>query len=144
VVSGRVSRRAGRRLTALPDEKVLAIYNAMRPQASTKQELLDIAEELERDYSAPLCGRLAARDLQISRWTTKPRPCVGVGRRLSRARRRRRRLRSAGALSVVRASGVEVGHDVSGALGDVDGGGVDVVVDGQHRPADRGLHLLRP
>jgi propanediol dehydratase small subunit len=54
---GQNFRRAAE-LTALPDEKVLGIYNALRPQASTKQELLDIAEELERDYSAPLCGRL--------------------------------------------------------------------------------------
>jgi propanediol dehydratase small subunit len=54
---GQNFRRAAE-LTALPDEKVLGIYNALRPHASTKQELLDIAEELERDYSATLCGRL--------------------------------------------------------------------------------------
>jgi propanediol dehydratase small subunit len=50
-------RRAAE-LTALPDEKVLGIYNALRPRASTKRHLTDIAEELERDYSATLCGRL--------------------------------------------------------------------------------------
>src|SRR3982074_648164 len=50
-------RRAAE-LTALPDEKVLGIYNALRPGASTKRHLTDIAEELERDYSATLCGRL--------------------------------------------------------------------------------------
>lgn len=50
-------RRAAE-LTALPDDKVLAIYNALRPKASTKQELSAIAEELERDYSAPLCAEL--------------------------------------------------------------------------------------
>ena len=50
-------RRAAE-LTSLPDDKVLAIYNALRPRASTKQELLDIAEELERDFSAVLCGAL--------------------------------------------------------------------------------------
>jgi len=42
----------------LPDKKVLEIYNALRPNASTKQELLDIAEELERDFAATLCGQL--------------------------------------------------------------------------------------
>jgi propanediol dehydratase small subunit len=61
---GQNFRRAAE-LTALPDEKVLAIYNAMRPQASTKQELLDIAEELERDYSAPLCGRLVSEAADV-------------------------------------------------------------------------------
>ncbi|MEU6642111.1 diol dehydratase small subunit [Saccharomonospora sp. NPDC046836] len=50
-------RRAAE-LTALPDELVLSIYNALRPRASTKQELTDIAEQLERDYSASLCAQL--------------------------------------------------------------------------------------
>ena len=50
-------RRAAE-LTALPDEKVLVIYNALRPRASTKQELLDIAQDLEDNFSAVLCGAL--------------------------------------------------------------------------------------
>jgi len=50
-------RRAAE-LTALPDEKVLDIYNALRPRASTKEQLLNIAEELESKYSATLCGEL--------------------------------------------------------------------------------------
>jgi propanediol dehydratase small subunit len=54
---GQNFRRAAE-LTALPDEKVLAIYNALRPRASTKQQLLDIAAELERDYAATLCAGL--------------------------------------------------------------------------------------
>lgn len=54
---GQNFRRAAE-MTALPDEKVLQIYSALRPNASTKQQLLDIAEELERDYSAVLCGKL--------------------------------------------------------------------------------------
>ena len=39
-------------LTAVPDERVLAIYNALRPYRSSKQELLDIANELETKYNA--------------------------------------------------------------------------------------------
>lgn len=54
---GQNFRRAAE-LTALPDETVLSIYNALRPRASSKQQLLDIAEDLEREYSATLCGRL--------------------------------------------------------------------------------------
>ncbi|PZG23504.1 diol dehydratase small subunit [Nonomuraea aridisoli] len=54
---GQNLRRAAE-LTALPDEKVLAVYNALRPRAATKDELLRIADELERDYAATLCARL--------------------------------------------------------------------------------------
>jgi len=44
-------RRAAE-LTAVPDERILEIYNALRPRASTKQELLEIADELEGRYGA--------------------------------------------------------------------------------------------
>lgn len=44
-------RRAAE-LTAVPDERILEIYNALRPRASTKQELLEIADELEDRYGA--------------------------------------------------------------------------------------------
>jgi propanediol dehydratase small subunit len=54
---GQNLRRAAE-LTAVPDEKVLGIYNALRPGASTKPELIAIAEELARDYSATLCAQL--------------------------------------------------------------------------------------
>lgn len=39
-------------LTSVPDERVLEIYNKLRPNRSTKQELLDIADELESKYNA--------------------------------------------------------------------------------------------
>lgn len=44
-------RRAAE-LTAVPDERILEIYNAMRPGASTYDELLAIAEELETTFKA--------------------------------------------------------------------------------------------
>ncbi|NYI89475.1 propanediol dehydratase small subunit [Amycolatopsis endophytica] len=50
-------RRAAE-LTALPDELVLSFYNALRPRASTKQQLTAIADELESKYSATLCAAL--------------------------------------------------------------------------------------
>ncbi|MCR3720100.1 propanediol dehydratase small subunit [Prauserella flava] len=50
-------RRAAE-LTALPDDLVLSIYNSLRPNASTKQQLTDIADRLEREYSATLCAEL--------------------------------------------------------------------------------------
>ncbi|MEH3061534.1 MAG: diol dehydratase small subunit [Methylobacterium radiotolerans] len=39
-------------MTALSDKRVLEIYNALRPHASTKSELDAIAEELASDYDA--------------------------------------------------------------------------------------------
>ncbi|OLT44235.1 glycerol dehydrogenase [Saccharomonospora sp. CUA-673] len=50
-------RRAAE-LTALPDELVLSIYNALRPNASTRQQLVDIADRLENEYAATLCAQL--------------------------------------------------------------------------------------
>ncbi|HMM21105.1 MAG TPA: diol dehydratase small subunit [Selenomonadales bacterium] len=44
-------RRAAE-LTAIPDNRILEIYNALRPYRSTKQELLDIAGEMETKYNA--------------------------------------------------------------------------------------------
>ena len=44
-------RRAGE-LTQVPDARVLEMYNALRPNRSTKAELLAIADELENQYGA--------------------------------------------------------------------------------------------
>lgn len=38
-------------LIEVPDDKVLNIYNALRPYRSTKQELYAIADELEQKYN---------------------------------------------------------------------------------------------
>ena len=35
---------------------MLEIYNALRPYRSSKQELLDIANELENQYGAVICA----------------------------------------------------------------------------------------
>jgi len=43
-------------LTAVPDDRILEIYNALRPYRSSKQELLDIAEDLESRYKAKICA----------------------------------------------------------------------------------------
>lgn len=43
-------------LTAVPDDRILEIYNALRPYRSSKQELLDIADDLESRYSATICA----------------------------------------------------------------------------------------
>lgn len=43
-------------LTAIPDDRLLEMYNALRPYRSTKQELLDIAAELKNQYNATICA----------------------------------------------------------------------------------------
>lgn len=57
-------RRAAE-LTALPDEKVLEVYNALRPRASTKDELTGIADDLEGRYSATLCAGLIREAAEV-------------------------------------------------------------------------------
>ncbi len=46
-------RRAAE-LIAVPDDRVLEIYNALRPYRSTKQELYDIADELQNKYGCKI------------------------------------------------------------------------------------------
>ncbi len=46
-------RRAAE-LVRVPDERILEMYNALRPNRSTKAELLAIADELEKEYEAKI------------------------------------------------------------------------------------------
>jgi len=48
-------RRAAE-MTKVPDERILEIYNALRPYRSTREELLAIADELDTKYSAKICA----------------------------------------------------------------------------------------
>lgn len=48
-------RRAAE-MTRIPDQRVLEIYNSLRPYRCTKKELLDIAEELETLFKAKICA----------------------------------------------------------------------------------------
>ena len=50
-------RRAAE-MTKIPDDRVLEIYNSLRPYRCTKPELLDIANELETKYNAKICAAL--------------------------------------------------------------------------------------
>lgn len=50
-------RRASE-LIEIPDERILEIYNALRPHRSSKEELLAIAEELETQYNATINAKL--------------------------------------------------------------------------------------
>jgi propanediol dehydratase small subunit len=52
-------------MTRIPDARVLEIYNALRPYRSTKQELLDIASELENKYQAKICAGFVREATQV-------------------------------------------------------------------------------
>lgn len=56
-------------LTGVPDERVLEIYNALRPYRSTKAELYAMADELENKYQAKVCAGFVreAADLYVER-----------------------------------------------------------------------------
>ena len=43
-------------MTKVPDNRLLEIYNALRPYRSSKAELEEIAHELEHDYQAVICA----------------------------------------------------------------------------------------
>ena len=57
-------RRAAE-LTAVPDAEVLAMYNALRPRASSREALISIAENLESKYHATACGALVREAAEV-------------------------------------------------------------------------------
>jgi propanediol dehydratase small subunit len=56
-------------LTAVPDDRVLEIYNALRPYRSTKEELIAISDELKSKFHATICSQYVreAADLYVER-----------------------------------------------------------------------------
>ncbi|MBL4951605.1 diol dehydratase small subunit [Neobacillus sp. YIM B02564] len=57
-------RRAAE-LIAVPDDRILEIYNSLRPYRSTKEELLAIADELEHQYGAKVNATLVREAAEI-------------------------------------------------------------------------------
>lgn len=57
-------RRAAE-LTKIPDQRVLEIYNALRPYRSTKEELLAIADELENRYQAKINAAMVRQAAEV-------------------------------------------------------------------------------
>ena len=70
-------------LTAVPDDRILEIYNALRPYRSTQAELLAIADDLEHRYQARLCAAFVreAAGLYIERKKLKGDDSQGVSMR---------------------------------------------------------------
>lgn len=59
-------RRAAE-LTAVPDRELVAMYNALRPGRSTGEELEQLSQRLEKEYTAPLNAALVREALQVYR-----------------------------------------------------------------------------
>ena len=51
-------------LTALPDDRMLAIYESLRPGRASRGELEAIAQELESTHAAPLCAALVREAIE--------------------------------------------------------------------------------
>jgi len=57
-------RRAAE-MTRIPNERLLEMYNMLRPRRVTKQELLDMANELESKYQAKICAGLVREAAEV-------------------------------------------------------------------------------
>ncbi len=57
-------RRAAE-MTRIPDDRILEIYNCLRPHVSTKEELIKIAAELEEKYDAKINAALVAEAAEV-------------------------------------------------------------------------------
>lgn len=57
-------RRAAE-LTTIPDDRILQIYNSLRPFRSSKNELLEIADELENKYEALINAALVREAAEV-------------------------------------------------------------------------------
>ena len=63
-------RRASE-LISVPDERILEIYNALRPYRSNAEELLEIAEELEEKYGAKINAAFVREAAEVYRFRNK-------------------------------------------------------------------------
>lgn len=57
-------RRAGE-LTKVPDARMLEMYNALRPNRSSKEELMAMADELENEYGAKVCANFVREAAKV-------------------------------------------------------------------------------
>lgn len=52
-------------MTRIPDDRVLEMYNALRPYRSTREELLAMASELETKYQAKVCAEFVREACEV-------------------------------------------------------------------------------
>ena len=61
---GKNMERAGE-MTKIPDDRILEMYNSLRPNRSTKEELLAMADELEEEYEATTTAELVREAAEV-------------------------------------------------------------------------------
>jgi propanediol dehydratase small subunit len=71
-LAGNLSRAA--ELTVVPNAEILKMYSYLRPGRATRDQLLAMAEALERQYQAPECAHLVreAAAIYTARGLLKP------------------------------------------------------------------------
>lgn len=52
-------------LIDVPDERILEIYNMLRPNRSTRKEFEDLSRELRERYKATICADLVDETLRV-------------------------------------------------------------------------------
>jgi len=52
-------------LIEIPDDEILRMYNALRPNRSTEEELKILIEELESKYNALMCAEHVRETLEV-------------------------------------------------------------------------------
>lgn len=52
-------------LIEIPDDEILRMYDALRPNRSTEEELKILIEELESKYNAPMCAEHVRETLEV-------------------------------------------------------------------------------
>lgn len=52
-------------LIEIPDDRILDMYNSLRPYRSTEEELKLLIEELKKDYDANMCAALVEETLSV-------------------------------------------------------------------------------
>jgi propanediol dehydratase small subunit len=57
-------RRAAE-MTGVPDDQVIHMYDMLRPNRSTKQQLQELADTLKNQYNAVLCAKLVSDAMAI-------------------------------------------------------------------------------
>jgi len=76
IMQGEIAKEAGRpqlndnfvrasELIDVPDKELLEIYEKLRPNRSTKSELLEIVKRLEEKYGASHCSKLVLDAIKV-------------------------------------------------------------------------------
>ena len=61
------SLRRASELTAVSNDEILALYDALRPGRATSEELVALAERLEREHDAPRTAALVREAAEVYR-----------------------------------------------------------------------------